>query len=351
MAAKLGQKKKGQKPKAVAPVKDIEKDSNIVLTKAPEEVNVKREKAKNSEKGGVFAFFRKFDPIALTCFIAIMLAGVVVIGAYVNAMYINPDWESPVAVDGDTVKVEYVGSYGAYYDKTGAVIFDTNVKSVNDNSDYTKSPFYTNKTQFSLLEFEIGSDKVVQGFSDAVIGKKIGDVVRVKIAPADGYGVAEKKNFSNAVTLNLGGSMTLDAFNEYASTSLKMSDLTNGKTVTMPNGLTAVINPDGGSGITYQYVGVVVSNDVRTMEVDSNVKFKVTSVSGNQFTITYEEPTERLFKAVMQDGTGEKIVYVDNFDNAEVYKYKSSEGNNSEQKGEYLYFWIKIVDVNGYDGA
>ena len=40
MAAKLGQKKKGQKvKKPVQPVNDIEKDSNVVLTKTPEEVN------------------------------------------------------------------------------------------------------------------------------------------------------------------------------------------------------------------------------------------------------------------------------------------------------------------------
>ena len=51
MAAKLGQKKKGQKvKKPVQPVNDIEKDSNVVLTKTPEEVNVKREKAKAAEK-------------------------------------------------------------------------------------------------------------------------------------------------------------------------------------------------------------------------------------------------------------------------------------------------------------
>ena len=357
MAAKLGQKKKGQTPKkAVKPVNDVETDSNVVLTKTPE-VNVKREKAKGADKsGGFFAFFHKFDPIAMCCFIAVILAGLVVIGAYVNTTYINPDDEDPVAIKGDTVKVEYIGSYGAYYDETGAVIFDTNVKSVNDNSDLAKSPSYTNKTSFSLLEFDIGGTKVLEMFGNAVIGKQVGDVVKVAIDPANGYGtlVSDKKVFTVSQTLNVCGTMSLADFNEYASTSFKTSDFDNYKIVQMPNGLSAKVERSGASAVTYQYVDLVVDADNKISTLaDSDVKIAVTGINttDNTFTISYDAGTASMYKAVIQDGSGEQIVYVDNFSGSLLYKPGAADNDDmQEQKGEVLYFWIKVVEINGYDG-
>ena len=356
MAAKLGQKKKGQTPKKVQPVNDVENDSNVVLTKTPVEVNTKREKAKNAEKkGGFVAFLRKFDPIALSCFIAIILAGVVVLGAYVNSTYINPEWDSPVAVDGDTVEVRYVGSYGGYYWQDGAVIFDTNVEYVNNSSEYIKSPSYTNKTKFDLLEFDVGGDKVLAGFGDAVIGKLINWEANAKIAPEDGYGVSEKTAWNNVQTYKISGTMSLEDFNAYASTNLKSSDLDNEKEVEMPNGLTAVVNRAGVSDVTYRYVGLVAGTDVHTTKLDSNVKFTVTTVdvTNGEFTLTYDAGSTRMYKVPVQveGGYGEKIVYVDDFDKKDTFMMKAGAADNAdmeEQKGEILYFWIEIVDINDY---
>ena len=361
MAAKLGQKKKGQKvKKPVQPVNDIEKDSNVVLTKTPEEVNVKRDKAKGAEKSntGFFAFFRKFDTIAMSCFIAIILAGVVVIGAYVNTMYINSPWDSPVAVDGDKVKVEYVGSYGNYYDKEGAVIFDTNMESVND-SDCIKGISYVDKNKFEYLEFEVGGTTVIKGFSDAVIGDEINWTSRVKIDPADGYGDATKYAFSTTNTFNIGGTMSLEDFNDYASVSLKASDFTNGKqTVTMPIGLDAVVASASNGNVTYSYIvsdlnELKTSGELKDTKVDENVQFKVTEVIGTTFTVEYDvDNTLRMYKCIVNHGGAETEVLVNDFDQKDTFKYKILDGSdNEEQKGEYLYFYIKIIDINGYAGA
>lgn len=362
MAAKLGQKKKGQQKakKPAQPVNDIEKDSNVVLTKTTEEVNVKRDKAKAAEKKttGFFAFFRKFDPIAMSCFIAIILAGVVVIGAYVNATYIDPEWDSPVAVEGDTVKVQYVGSYGAYYDQDGAVIFDTNLKNVNDSSDYTKSISYTNKTKFDYLEFEVGGDDVLKMFGDAVIGKLINWEAKVKIPAAEGYGVSQKFDMKSFV-IDMTGTMTLEEFNDYTGSNLKVSDLSgSSKIVKMPIGLNAEVNIAANDCVTYKYVDVSTTqvddaSDDKVTKIDPNTKYDITAVNANSFTVSYKTDGSRMFKAVNCENTDtEQIIYIDNFDTAE-YKWKVGAVNNDdmeEQKGEYLYFWIKIVDINGYAG-
>lgn len=347
------------------PVNDIEKDSNVVLTKTPEEVNVKRDKAKGTEKKttGFIAFCRKFDPIAMTCFVAIILAGVVVLGSYVNATYINPQWDSPVAVDGSSVKVEYVGSYGAYYDKDGAVIFDTNIKKVNNSDDFIKSLSYTDKTKFELLEFTVGGDDVLKGFGDAVIGKLINWTATVVIQPQDGYGTATKVDLSDdrEFVINKGGTMDLEAFNDYASTDLTASKLEESpQVVMMPIGINAVVNYADGGRVTYEYVEIpAIDSDPVETEIDSNVKFVVIEESPSTFTVKYTlEEGVRMFKAVNSidvEGnpiSAEQIIYINDFDSAGKFKWKVCEDDShAEQLGEKLYFYIKIVDIDGYAGA
>ena len=361
MAAKKGQKKKGQarSTKTVKPVDDVEKDTDVVLTKASEDVSSKREKAKNQDKNasGFIAFCRKADPIAMSCFVVIMLACVVILGSYVNAMYINPEWNSPVAVEGDTVKVEYVGSYNGYYDADGAVIFDTNVKSVNDGSEYLKSPSYTNKTSFKYLSFKVGGDDVLPGFSEAVVGKLINWTAKVAIPASEGYGVADKDDFTLSQTFNLSGTMSLEEFNKYASTSIKMSNLTTPYAVTMPNGLTAIVKNAGTSDVTYEYVPgelTKLKDDATetVTKIDDNVSIKVTAIGTDDFTVEYIFSSEdKMYKASMVVDGVEKMIFVDNF-TAGQYQYKVADGSDyQEQKGETLYFWIKIVDINGYAGV
>lgn len=63
---------------------------------------------------------------------------------------------------GNKVKVHYTG-------KIGNDIFD---------SSEGREP----------IEFTVGSQEVIVGFEEAVIGKNIGDIVSVSINPEDGYG-------------------------------------------------------------------------------------------------------------------------------------------------------------------
>ena len=68
------------------------------------------------------------------------------------------------AKDGDTVKVEYEGTF-----EDGEV-------------------FDTSKNLGCPLEFELGAQQIIPGFEKAVIGMKEGDEKEIKIAPEDAYG-------------------------------------------------------------------------------------------------------------------------------------------------------------------
>jgi hypothetical protein len=278
-----------------------------------------------------------------------MLASVVVIGAYVNAMYINPSWNSPVAVEGDSVEVRYVGSYGGYYYEEGAVIFDTNMENINNSSSYIKSPSYTNKTKFDLLKFEVGGDDVLAGFGNAVIGKLINWTAEVVIPSDEGYGVSQKFDYNGYVVYKINGTMSLKDFNSYASSDIKDTDLENPMEVKMPNGLTAVVNRSGVSDVTYTYIGLE-DGATGTTNLDKNVNYTLSDIDATTFKLTYE-CGERMYKVAMPDDIGEKIAFVDDFDTKGVFKWKDGSISNSdkeEQKGEKLYFWIEIVDINNY---
>jgi len=70
--------------------------------------------------------------------------------------------------NGDTVKVEYTGSY------ENGEIFDTSVG---------KDPLTVN----------VGKNEVIKGFEKALIGMKVNEEKEVTIAPAEGYGVSDPK--------------------------------------------------------------------------------------------------------------------------------------------------------------
>lgn len=362
MVANKGHKKgRGQADKAsVAPVDNVDADIEVQLSGTSESVDDKREKVRKSERktSGFMAFVRKADPIAMTCFVAIMLASIVVLGGYVNANYINPEWNSPVAVNGDTVKVEYVGSYGNYYDKEGAVIFDTNVKSVNDGDEYFKSPSYKDKDKFESLSFTVGGTDVLKQFGDAVIGKLINWEARVAISPENGYGTAVMYKLpSLKVTLNMSGEMLLADFNEYTGSNFSKTDLANSQVTTMPNGLLAEVNLSGhhNNSVTYTYVNVDASDTSKLfdMETDDNVQFKVLEKNDTTFLVEYVPVNNsKMFRAINCDENGaEQLICIDDMDGDGEYEYKNvttSNSNNEEQKGEVLYFWMKIVDINDY---
>ena len=127
MASKKSAKNRG-KPQQKATKPPAEEEMPLEIEEAPAvEVSdmktaEKREKDKGKKKtGGAMAWIRKADPIAMTCFTVFILAFVVVTASYINTMYIAEPPAQHMIVNGDSVEVEYTGSYFAYYDKDGAV--------------------------------------------------------------------------------------------------------------------------------------------------------------------------------------------------------------------------------------
>ena len=144
----------------------------------------------------------KRDPILMIGTIVLVAAFIVVIGGYAYGE-LSPANEGPMKY-GDSVKVDYVGSYYGWhdgyaaadygYDVNDIVVFDTSVWSVADDDAIAKSYEFTkkNENQYTPFSVTIGSGGALTDFENSLIDAKPGDVIHISIENA--YGELENAN-------------------------------------------------------------------------------------------------------------------------------------------------------------
>lgn len=311
-----------------------------------------REKAKAKKQNAVLAYMKKADPIAMTCFIVIILASAVVLGSYINSEYFTSD-SSATAAKGSTVEVDYVGSYLAYYNDSGAVIFDTNMEKVADESTNIFSGSWSEKESYSALSFTIGGTSVLKAFGDACTGHKVGDVVKVSIPasdvtdssdPAQSYGILERiDNGSMEVVLDYSGTVSLKAFNEITGKSYTSSDFPVTYSPIENVGFYALYN-SGEDTVTYTFDKV--TDQDTTLATGAEVT--VTYVDANEFKLTYKTAGNSVLKGIVPNAEGDmQAVYFEHVSGESTFTYWVSDNStNAEQKGETMYFYIKIRSVS-----
>ncbi len=352
MAAKKDNKKQDG---VDVPAEDVEVAEKPVKASEPAQRNEKqsREKAKAKKQNGFVAYMKKADPIAMTCFIAILLASAVVIGSYINSEYFASD-SSATASKGSTVEVEYVGSYLAYYGDNGAVIFDTNIESVAEESTNIFSGAWTDKEEFSLLSFTIGGTDVLKAFGDACSGHQVGDVVKVAIAASDitdssdirqSYGILKRlPNASMDVTLDTSGTMTLAAYNETIGKTLTSSDFPSTYSPVTGADFYATYDSDN-DVVSYNFVTVTAGDTT----LATGAEITVSDVSGDSFKVTYKTAGNSVLKGLVPDADRNmQAVYFEHIDGATSFTYwVSDNSSHAEQKGvEEMYFYIEIKSIS-----
>ena len=302
----------------------------------------KREKAKAKKQNGFVAYLKKADPIAMTCFVVIILAFAVVLGSYINSEYFTSE-SSGTASSGNTVEVEYVGSYFCYYDETGAVIFDTNMESVANNADNTFSPGWSAKDSYSLLSFTIGGTQVIKAFGDACAGHSVGDVVKVEVpASDDAYGKTDRtEGVAKTFTVKTNGSMSLDAYNALCGTSYtSSSDIT----VSPIENVDIIASVDG-KNVNYVFP-TIAAGDYKLV---SGAEVSVSNVTAGSFDLTYKTEANAVLKGIIAEpGDGNmQTAYIEHKSGEDTISYWISDNSaHAEQEGETMYFYIKIKSIS-----
>ena len=297
------------------------------------------------------------DPIMMVCFIVFILAVCAVTGATINNNYLKAD--NTVAVVGNTVSVNYIGTYYAPFGDDNAVVFDTSRWSVANDDNVLKSNDFTLNAQsnYKPLSFKVGGTDVLTGFGNAVIGKKVGDKVQVMLPKGEGYNAQVSTTTVNAsatATMPSTEDITASQFKTLYGFDLKGFATIEKSVYGWP--ATATFNT-ATNKITMNYTPV---KDTTYTAVDSDfgtVALKVSSPTGSAtisytyvvsgFTVVSSSGADKNIQMILVDLGTQKyyITSVTDTNNdgiAESFTYR----NVAERFNQDLYFEIEIVSIS-----
>ncbi len=118
--------------------------------------------------------------------LALVIAVVVVVGAYYVLFTPAPIPKVTTAQQGDTVYIDYIG-----YFSNDNLVFDTSLQTVAaDNASYPKAFSFAWRSPYQNLQFAIGDGSVIKGFDDGTRGLAVGQSTTVSVPYSEGYGPA-----------------------------------------------------------------------------------------------------------------------------------------------------------------
>ncbi len=119
--------------------------------------------------------------------LALVIAVVVVLGAYYVLFAPASVPKALTAQAGDQVSIDYIG----YFPNSDRV-FDTSIASVaKDNATYPKAFSFSFRTSYAPLQFTIGDGSVIKGFDEGVRGLSAGQTTTITVPQELGYGAAD----------------------------------------------------------------------------------------------------------------------------------------------------------------
>lgn len=279
------------------------------------------------------------DPIFTTCLVIFVVAAIAITAVYVNDNFIQKD--DRVATVGDTVNVNYTGSYFAYIGEDGAVVFDTSYENVAKDDNYVKANEFTKKSSYSTFEVTIGSDKALSMFEDAIVGLKVGDKVKVMIPADKAYvgGGWEMTSNLDVGSVPVSQTMTVSEFKSLYSLEPKAGSFVNFITV---YGWAATATLDSNRNLVVinnmpevkQYTYTNPDKDADAPSVTTT--FTVTSIADGVIKYTFGFSGE--MNEFVKLDFGSTSIYVTEF-NDSTFTYK----NADERVNEDLYFEIELV--------
>lgn len=123
----------------------------------------------------------------LAAFIVLLVAIGILLGVYyAYVVPVRPE-AALVALPGDTVLAQYVGTFEA----TGAVFDTSSLTVARDNASYLKAFSFSWRARWEGLTFKIGDGTMIPGFDRGVIGMREDETKTIRVPPADGYGAAD----------------------------------------------------------------------------------------------------------------------------------------------------------------
>lgn len=283
------------------------------------------------------------DPIMLVCGVIFLVAAVIVIGCFVSDEWF-PSGDK-TASNGDKVTVEYTGTYYDEYGGTYAVVFDTNVSSIGNDTNIAKSNDFTEKSSYSPLEFTIGNGSMLKAFEESVIGHKVGDKYKIELTAAQGYVGASTVGYLNTTGNSMATTITVTkaAFTA-AYPDVNVKDNGEVKFESKYKWDAYASYTDMGNSVLITYIPAAGETYEVYKSGDTVVNYKVTSVSNGK--ITYDIEIKNPVKVgsteiqMIKLDLGTKVIYITNIDGSSIV-YKEG----AERVNQPLFFEIKVLTI------
>ncbi len=291
---------------------------------------------------------KEHDPIFMVCLVLFVIAAIAVLGVYAADQLSSHD--DGVAAYGDSVTVDYTGSYYNYVNEDGALVFDTSVESIANDSNIAKSSDFNKRSSYSPLEVTIGSGSALKLFEDSIVGHKVGDTFKVYIPAGEGYVGPDTTKTANLTGFTVPAVQTMptSAFSTlygFSATTSATSFTTvygwnavailnsNSNTVTIMN------SPEAGSTYTFSPKGVAPE------EGSEKLTFTVTSIDTNiNCNLAFKNTTTVSGYTIQMEAFdfGSEKWYVEEV-SPSTFTYKVS---TTGTVNEDLYFQMKLVSIS-----
>ncbi len=275
---------------------------------------------------------------------AALIAAVVAVGLLLHDHDGNDDKHK--IVSGDSVSVNYTGTFYAYYGEENAAVFDTSYETVAKDPAVLKANDFSVRPSYSTLDFVVDDGTLLKKFNDAVVGHYVGDIVKVYLSAEEGYVAAMETG-----TLPMQGNVMSNLF--YTTTSYFKYiypdvQLVAGTAVDYTTKCgwpgKATLSEDG-TNVRMDYLPAEGQSYKAYDNTRTTVFYKVTEVDAS--TITYDI---EVHNPVYLSGTsiqmlkldmGSRNLYITGLEDGQMsYKY------GKETYNEPLYFQIEIVSAN-----
>ncbi|MBR4225694.1 MAG: FKBP-type peptidyl-prolyl cis-trans isomerase [Candidatus Methanomethylophilaceae archaeon] len=282
--------------------------------------------------------------------VALIIAAIAIVGAGVAALLLTGGEEKKtdpdhVIASGDRVSVNYTGSYYGYVGDQNAAVFDTSYRTIAEDGSVFKSCDFSKRSEYEPLEFVVDDGKLLKKFNDAVVGHRVGDLVRVGLSAEEGYVAGVESG-----TLPTGGSTMPRS---YYTTASIFGSLYRGVELAkdVPVRFTTSYGWPGTAtlyenGIVTMVYDPAVGESYKVFDNSRTSAFyHVTSVGDDSisFDIEVRNPVHVDGKSIqmvrMEMGT--KVLYITGIDGDGLH-YKTG----GERFNQPLYFEIEIVSVN-----
>ncbi len=288
---------------------------------------------------------KEHDPIFMVCLVLFLIACAAVLGVF--AIDHLSSSEDRTAAYGDSVTVDYTGTFYDYIGSDGALVFDTSYKSVANDDSIAKSDDFTTRSSYSPLDITIGSGGALEMFENAIVGHKVGDKFKVLIPKDKGYVGAETKNTVplNGFVVPVTQSMTSSQFESlygmkvaYVGTQFKTVYGWDAMAVLVSNSNMVEINNMPVAGKTYTFSpGGDAPEDGK-----EKLTFTVTSKTAEDIVcdLAFKNYTAVSGKTIQMESFdfGDEKWYVTEVDNG-TFSYKTSDRGTVN---EDLYFEIEL---------